>query len=183
MQPVLTTGFNLLPVASKAVPSVIASYVCWSLQCLVSALTQRGRWWTLFFVFQAHLFSHAVGREGHSKQITLACARNASATLRLPPLTACVASLPTLLRLQVAARGTICGRPWAACTSQVQATQVQALGQSSEVQTRLGLHFVPFLGPSSSGDEVFGERDCCNLLPPRRSVIQMYNQCTFSGGC
>ena len=30
-------GFNLLPVASKAVPSVIASSVCWSLQCLVSA--------------------------------------------------------------------------------------------------------------------------------------------------
>jgi len=38
-----------LPVASKAVPSVIASSVCWSLQCLVSALTQRGWWWTLFF--------------------------------------------------------------------------------------------------------------------------------------
>ena len=31
-------GFNLLPVASKAVPSVIASSVCWSLQCLVSTL-------------------------------------------------------------------------------------------------------------------------------------------------
>ena len=44
-------GFNLLPVASKAVPSVIASSVCWSLQCLVSALTQRGRWRTLIFFF------------------------------------------------------------------------------------------------------------------------------------
>ena len=33
---------------SKAVPSVLASSVCWSLQCLISALTQRGRWWTLF---------------------------------------------------------------------------------------------------------------------------------------
>ena len=44
-------GFNLLPVASKAVPSVIASSVCWSLQCLVSALTQSGRWRTLFFFF------------------------------------------------------------------------------------------------------------------------------------
>ena len=31
------------------VPSVIASFVCWSLQCLVYALTQRGRWRTLFF--------------------------------------------------------------------------------------------------------------------------------------
>ena len=31
-------GFNLLSVASKAVPSVIASSVCWSLQCLISTL-------------------------------------------------------------------------------------------------------------------------------------------------
>ena len=54
-----------MPVASKAVPSVLASSVCWSLQCLISALTQRGRWRILFFFFfKAHLFSHAVGREG-----------------------------------------------------------------------------------------------------------------------
>ena len=26
----------------------LASSVCWSLQCLFSALTQGGRWWTLF---------------------------------------------------------------------------------------------------------------------------------------
>ena len=41
--------FTIWPVASKAFPSVIASSVCWSLQCLVSALTQRGRWRILFF--------------------------------------------------------------------------------------------------------------------------------------
>ena len=62
-------------------------------------------------------------------------------------------------------------QPWAACTSQVQATQVQALGQSSEAQTWLGLRFVPLPGTSSSGDEVFGKRDCCDLSPPRCSVI------------
>ena len=39
------------------------------------------------------------GREGFCKQITLACARSASATLGLPLFTACVAFLPTLLRL------------------------------------------------------------------------------------
>ena len=39
------------------------------------------------------------GREGRCKQITLACARSASATLGLPPLMARVASLPTLLGL------------------------------------------------------------------------------------
>ena len=31
-----------------AVPSVLASSVCCSLQCLISTLTQGGRWWTLF---------------------------------------------------------------------------------------------------------------------------------------
>ena len=49
-------GFDLLPVDSKAVPSVIASSVCWSLQCLISVLTQGGRWWTLFLglLVQSH---------------------------------------------------------------------------------------------------------------------------------
>ena len=32
-------------------------------------------------------------------------------------------------------------------------------------QTLLGLRFVPFPGPSSSADEVFGERSRCDLLP------------------
>ena len=30
----------------------------------------------------------------------------------------------------------------------------------------LGLHFVPFPGLSSSGDQVFGERGHCDLSPP-----------------
>ena len=51
------------------------------------------------------------------KQITLACAHSASATLGLPPLTVHAAFLPTLLRLYVAPLGTIHGRPWASCTS------------------------------------------------------------------
>ena len=34
-----------------------------------------------------------------------------------------------------------------------------------EAQTPLGLRFVPFPGPSSSGDEVFGKRGRCNLSP------------------
>ena len=29
----------------------------------------------------------------------------------------------------------------------------------------MGLRFVPFPSPSSSGDEAFGERSCCNLSP------------------
>ena len=37
---------------------------------------------------------------------------------------------------------------------------------SSKAQTRLGLHFVPFPGPSSSCDQVLGECGRCELLPP-----------------
>ena len=45
-----------MPIASKEVPSVIASSVSWSLQCLISALTQRGRWWKLFSFFLSFFF-------------------------------------------------------------------------------------------------------------------------------
>ena len=34
------------------------------------------------------------------------------------------------------------------------------------MQALLGLHFVPFPGLSSSGDEVFGEHGRCDLLAP-----------------
>ena len=70
---------------------------------------------TIFLILFRLICSAALwgGREGCCKQITLACARSASATLGLPPLTARVASLPTLLGLQVVLPGTIRGRPWA----------------------------------------------------------------------
>ena len=163
-----------MPVASKAVLSVIASSVCWSLQCLISTLIQRGRWWTpFFFFFNAHLFSRAVGREGRCKQITLARALSASATLGLPLLRAHVASLP-------------CPRPCSGSRLLCQEPSVAGPGlpapprskplrfrHSGSPQRRKlsGLHFVPFPDPSSSGDEVFGAHDCCDLSPPRRSVI------------
>ena len=166
-----------MPVASKAVPSVIASTaVCWSLQCLVSALTQRGRWRTLFSFFFFFRLTCSVtlwgGREGCCKQITLACARSASATLGLPPiLGAC--SLPAHA---AQALGCSAGnRPWPALgclhfpgpSRSGSGTRVVLRGTDS----RLGLRFVPFPDPSSSGDKVFGEHNCCNLSPPRRSVI------------
>ena len=68
---------------------------------------RRGRQWILF---QAHLFSRAVGRKGHCKQITLACAHSVSATLGLPPIMAHAPSLPTQLRFQFAPPGTVRGR-------------------------------------------------------------------------
>ena len=88
-------------------------FLCFSFFCLlISSVSNfhpdtRGRWWTLFKV---HLFSRAVGREEHCKQITLACVGSVcsvAATLGLPPLTVCVLSQSTLLRLQVALPGTV----------------------------------------------------------------------------
>ena len=78
--------------------------LCYSFFCLLVSLVSgfrpdtKGTVVNTFF-FKAHLFSRAVGREGCCKQITLACACSASATLGLPPFTVRVASLPTLLRL------------------------------------------------------------------------------------
>ena len=54
------------------------------------------------------MFNCAARREEHCKQISLACVGNAQSvwvTLGLPPLTACVLSWSTLLRLQVALPG------------------------------------------------------------------------------
>ena len=53
-----------------------------------------------------------------------------------------------------------------------------------EAQTPLGLRFVPFPGPSSSGDEVFGECSRCDLSPPPSLPLGflVYNWRTFSGG-
>ena len=95
---------------------------------------------------------------------------------------ACVASLPTLLRLRLLRREPSVAGPGLPAF-QVQAAQVlpalpgpSRSGSGTRVVLRgadsqLGLRFVPFPDPSSSGDEVFGVRDCCDLSPPRRSVI------------
>ena len=97
--------------------------LCFSFFCqLVSSVSDfhpDTKWAVVDTFFQAHSFSRTVGREGRCKQITLARARSVSATLDLPLLTAHAPSLPTLLRLQVALPGTVQGRPWDACTSQV----------------------------------------------------------------
>ena len=84
--------------------------LCYSFFCLlVSSVSgfhpdTKGTVEDTFFIFYFFFrFTCSValwgGREGCCKQITLACARSASATLGLPRLTARVASLPTLLGL------------------------------------------------------------------------------------
>ena len=96
-------------VTSKVVPAVYFSFFCLLVsQCQISALTQGGRGGHFL---GAHLFSHALGRQEHCKQISPACIRSArcsvSTILGVPPLTACVLSQSTLLRLQFAVLGTV----------------------------------------------------------------------------
>ena len=93
-----------------------------------------------------HLFSRAVGREKHRKQISLACvgsARSVWATLGLALLRACVFFPCTLLRLQMALQGHCPKRalgfvhfPGPSCSGS--GSQV-----STVAQTQLGVHFVP----------------------------------------
>ena len=54
-------------------------------------------------------------------------------------------------------RGTVQSLHCISCTSRVLAAQFQILGYSARAQTWLGIRFLPFPGPSSSGDEVLGE--------------------------
>ena len=54
------------------------------------------------------MFSHAVGREGHCRQMSLACVgstHSVLATLGLPPLAECALPLSILLRLPAALQG------------------------------------------------------------------------------
>ena len=49
-------GFNLLHLSlPKQLPLfILASSVCWSLQCLISAVAQGGQWWSLFLGSLVH---------------------------------------------------------------------------------------------------------------------------------
>ena len=114
------------------------------------------------------MFNCAAGRDEHYKQKSLVCvgsARSVFATLGLPPLTACVLSRSTLLRLQVALLGNYLRRALGCVHFPDLATQDQVPRYSTKAQTRLGLRVVPFPGPSSSGHPVLGE---CTL--PRYSA-------------
>ena len=97
------------------------------------------------------------GREGCCKQITLVCACSASATLGLAPVhSACSLSAHAAQALGCSAAN----HPWPALgclyfpgpSRSGSGTWVVLRGADS----RLGLRFVPFPDPSSSGDEVFG---------------------------
>ena len=75
----------------------------------------RERWWTLL----GSLVQSRCGEGGTLQTNNTGMCSQCLSHTGPAPLTACVPSLPTQLRLQVAAPGTVQGWPWAACTSQV----------------------------------------------------------------
>ena len=98
-----------------------------------------------------------MGREGHCKEISLVCVGSAcsvQATLGLPPLTACVLSPSTLLRLQVPLQGP--------------GPELHALARPKPLTFRfsvthkgadsVGPAFCPFPSLSSSGNQELDER-------------------------
>ena len=142
---------------SRVVPSALASSVCWSLQCLISALTKRcggGHFLRLTCSLvlwggrnTANKYHWRVWRVLPVSQAHWVCPRSM----------ACVLSQSTLFRVLVALRGTIRGKPSFACTSQVRAAQVTVCLASTVTPTYC-------------------------LSCPCCSVFWVYNRCAFSGG-
>ena len=106
------------------------------------------------------MFSCAVGREEHCKQISLVCVGSACSvwtTLGLPQLTVCVTSQSTLLRLQVALQGN-CPKwalgfmhfPGLSCSGS--GSWVLHKGADSVERA-----FCAFPGPSTSSNQVLGK--------------------------
>ena len=129
------------------------------------------------------MFNCAAGREEHCKEITLVCvgsARSVWATLGLPLLTACVLSWSTLLRLQVAVQRSCLKRALGCVYFPGLSHSGSGSWYSTKAQTWLGLCFVPFPSPSSSGDQAIDEHNSpggrCVLSPPRSQ------QLSFLGG-
>ena len=144
------------------VPSVLAS-VCWSLQCLISALTQGGWWWTLFLgsLVQSHCGEGGMLQTNN----TGVCSQCLSHTG--PALAHGTCTLPAYTAQALGCSAGNHLRPALGC---MHLPGLSRSGSGTAVVLRgtdsIGLRFVPFPGPSSSGDEVFGERGCCDLSPP-----------------
>ena len=158
---------------SKAAPSVLASSVCWSLQCLISALTQGGQWWTLFLgsLVQSRCW------EGGTLQInnTGMCSQCLSHTGPAPAHGA--HSLGFRL---------LCPEPSKAGPGLHAPPRSKSLRlRHSGSPQRRRLDWACILCPSQvRAAQVFGKHGCCDLspLPSLLLGFLVYNLRTFSGG-
>ena len=144
-------------------PLCLASSVCWSLQCLISALMQGGWWWTLFFFFLGSLVQLHCG-EGGTLQTnnTGVCSQCLSHTWHAPAHSV-HHSGSTLLHQEPSEAGPRLHAP----------PQSKPLRLGSQVALRGTDRFswACVLCPSQDQvAQVFGECSCCDL-PPFRSLL------------
>ena len=152
-----------------AVPSVYFSFFC----LLVSSVSNfcpdtRGWWWSLFL----GSLVHSCCGEGGTLQTNITgmcgeCSQCLGHTGPAPTHSACAlcphCSGSRLLHQELSEAS-----PGLHAPPRSKPLWFRHSGTpSSKAQTRLGLRFMPFPGPSSSGDQVFGEHSCCDLLPPQ----------------
>ena len=87
----------------------LTSSVCWSLQCLISILTQGVQWWTLFFYF--FLGSLIQSRCGEEEMLqtnnTVVCTQCLSPPVSAPARSAQTAQASTLLCRNCLRPGTV----------------------------------------------------------------------------
>ena len=101
------------------------------------------------------------------------CSQCLSHTESAPPFMARVASLPNCSGSRLFHWEPSVAGPGLPALPRSKPLGFRHSGSPQSADSRLGLCFVPFPDPSSSGDEVFGAHDCCDLSPPCRSVIEM----------
>ena len=126
----------------------LISSVCWYLQCLISVLIRGGggrAWWTLFiFYFFGSLVELHCGEGGMLQRTNTCVCFQCLRPTGPAPAHGAHRSGSTLLQGL---------RPALGCTHLpgLSRTQVRCSGKPSEAQVRLGLPFVSFPRPSSSG--------------------------------
>jgi len=145
---------------------ILASSVSWSLQCLISTLTQGGGGRH----FLGSLVQWCCG-EGGTLQTNITgmcgeCSQCLGHTGPAPTHSACAlcphCSGSRLLHQELSEAS-----PGLHAPPRSKPLWFRHSGTpSSKAQTRLGLRFMPFPGPSSSGDQVFGECSRCDVSIP-----------------
>jgi len=149
------------PVSSRVVPSslfILASFVCKSLQCLISDLTQGGRGVTYLGSSVQLCWGEGGTQQTNITGVCGECSQCMDHTGLAPAHHGMCFPGLHCLGSKLLCRGTVQSRPCVSCTSQSWAAQVQVLGYCTRAQTWLGVSFVPFPGLSTSASQVLGER-------------------------
>ena len=127
---------------------ILASSVYTSLQCLISTLTQGGKGGHLFGLTCSVVLWE--GRDTVNKWHVWGVLTVYGPHWVCPGQSGMCLLGPHFSGSRVLCKGTVQSGPCVLCTSQILATRV--LGYFANVQTCLGMRFVPFPGASISGE-------------------------------